>query len=308
MALTATRAGNDEATAVEGAMLLADGRRLAWRETGDPAGLALLALHGTPGSRIKFDIAGRPARALGLRIIAPDRWGYGNTSPHPSPTLEAFVEDMAALADHLGLARLAVLGVSGGGPYATAVATLLAERIAALALVAPVGPLAGEGVVMSRFHAFCFGPFARSAWAPAGTFGMFRAMLRASPRLGMTVAMARAGGPDRRVLASGVSERLGRTFIEGMKHGPAGPATDLRIFSQRWQLPLERATMPTRLWLGDRDRHVPLEAARLLARRLPRCDVVDLTGEGHLWIALNYDKVLGWTAEAARRTGDAARA
>ena len=277
---------------------LPDGRRLCWREGGDTAGRPLLALHGTPGSRLKFDVADAPGRAVGLRVISPDRWGYGGTDPHPAPTLAAFADDMRAFLDQLGIDRLAVLGVSGGGPYAAAVTSALGPRVGALALVAPVGPIAGERVAMGAFHAFCFRRLAHVPWATRRVFGGFRALLGASPRLGMRIAMSRAGPPDQRVLATGgVAERLGRTFAEGMRHGTAGPVTDMTLFGAPWGIALDGATAPARLWLGARDRHVPLAAARLLAGRLPRCEVVEMPDAGHLWVALEYPTVLGWVAE-----------
>ena len=281
----------------EGRVSLGGGRQMAWREVGDPAGLPVLALHGTPGSRLKFDVADQAARQLGLRIVSPDRWGYGETSPHPAPSLRAFAEDVRDLMDALALPRATLLGVSGGGPFAAALASLFPARIGAMALVAPVGPIAGEDVRMSAFHGFCF---RRLALQPAATrlvFRAFRRMLQANPRLGMGVVMARAPAADRRVLASdGVRERLGRTFLEGLRHGPEGPAIDMAIFGAPWGIPLALGNVPASMWVGLDDRNVPLAAARLLAARLPRCRTVELPGAGHLWVSLNYDKVLAWLA------------
>ncbi len=56
---------------------LGDGRTLGFKVYGDPAGAPLLFLHGTPGSRLKFAIGHAAGKALGLAIVAPDRWGYG---------------------------------------------------------------------------------------------------------------------------------------------------------------------------------------------------------------------------------------
>ena len=277
---------------------LNDQRRMAYRSWGPVDGFPLIALHGTPGSRLLFSVTEKHAHRLGLRIIAPDRWGYGGTDPHPAPDLRAFVADIAVFTRELGLDRFAVMGVSGGGPYATAVAACLPGRVAALALVAPVGPIAHEADrEITAFHRFCFGPFARSRLAQRVVFGFFRRALRISAPLGMRVAMARIGPADERILASaGVTSRLAATFNEGLRPGTAGPCTDLAIFGKPWAVPLADVRAPSRLWIGDADRNVPISAAKRLAARLPDCTLIGLPGEGHLWVSLNYAKVLGWIA------------
>jgi pimeloyl-ACP methyl ester carboxylesterase len=287
-----------EAASADGCLLLADGRSLAYRTFGDPAGRPVIALHGTPGSRLKFSAADEPARRLGLRLVAPDRWAYGRTSAHPAPSLAAFAGDMAALADRLGLAAFAVMGVSGGGPFAAATAALLPARVTALALVAPVGPMAGEDRAgVSAFHRFCFGPLARRPRAVGAVFGAFRGALGLWPRLGLRLGMLNVPRADRQVLATGdVAARLARTFSEGLRPGAGGPVIDLALFGAPWQVPLGDACMPARLWLGTADRNVPLVAAHRLAARLGRCETVTLEGEGHLWVALNYAEVLAWIA------------
>lgn len=280
---------------------LPDGRAFKLDRYGVPDGPAVLALHGTPGSRLKFSATHDHALRLGITVIAPDRWGYGGTDPHPAPSLPAFAQDIASLADILGLSTFAVLGVSGGGPYAAAVASSLPDRVSALALVAPVGPIAGlaQTPPMSLLHRLCFGPLGRSKATIAGAFLGLRGLLRISQRFGMAVAMTNVPRADRDVLAHpGVSERLAATFREGLAPGAAGPVTDLQMFTRPWPLDLAAANMSARLWLGSEDRNVPISAAEGLAARLPHCEIERLNGAGHLWVALHYDAVLAWIAHA----------
>src|SRR5690242_8758083 len=55
-------------------LMLPDGRRLGWDESGDPTGTPVVYLHGTPQTR-----QARPAdeELAGIRLIAFDRPGYG---------------------------------------------------------------------------------------------------------------------------------------------------------------------------------------------------------------------------------------
>ena len=113
--LTAEQPGADRTARVQ---RLADGRRIGYAEFGDPHGATVLALHGTPGSRLMFALTDRAARARGLRIIAPERPGYGLSDFRRGTSLAQTADDMTAFADALGLDLLAIIGVSGGGPFA----------------------------------------------------------------------------------------------------------------------------------------------------------------------------------------------
>lgn len=285
---------------------LGDGRHVAFARFGAMDGHPVLALHGTPGSRLKFAVADAAAKELGLALIAIDRWGYGATDPHPRPTLEAFVDDMSDLLARLGVDRFAVMGVSGGGPYTAALAARLGARVTAAALVSPVGPIAGK--VASRdlaaFHRFAFGAFPRHRWLMAMAFGAFRRALLRSPALAMKVVVARARPVDRLMMGDiTVGGRLAHSFRVGLAGGTRGMAIDMAIFAAPWGVDLAAAVAPSRIWIGGQDTSVPLAAVRVLARELPGATVVELPEAGHLWIARHYPEVLGWLAAASQRVG-----
>jgi pimeloyl-ACP methyl ester carboxylesterase len=285
----------------DGTIVLPGSRRLTYRSFGDLAGRPVIALHGTPGSRLKFSAADAAARLNGLRLIAPDRWGYGGSDTPPNPSLAAFADDIAALADRLGHRRFAALAVSGGGPYAVALAACYPQRVSALALFAPVGPIFGEALAMRPLHRFCFGPLAQRPRVVRAIFRGLRGLLRISPRLGLAAAMATVPAADRSILkAPGVVDRLAETFAEGLRPGASGPATDLAIFGAPWAVPIGAADVPARIWIGTDDRNVPISATQRLADALPRCELTSLDGAGHLWVALNYAAVLDWVSQASR--------
>ena len=80
---------------------LADGRRLAYAEYGDADGKPIFLFHGLPGSRLSWGLLpGEPIPA-GLRVIAPDRPGYGRSDSKPGRSLLDWSDDVAQLADAL---------------------------------------------------------------------------------------------------------------------------------------------------------------------------------------------------------------
>lgn len=94
---------------------LPDGRRLAWSEYGDPAGTPVVHCHGGMSSRLDARRLDEPARAVGARLICPDRAGIGRSGRAPGRRLRDWAADVAVLADHLGLAGFVVTGWSAGG-------------------------------------------------------------------------------------------------------------------------------------------------------------------------------------------------
>jgi pimeloyl-ACP methyl ester carboxylesterase len=101
---------------------LGDGRRLGYAERGDPGGRPLLYFHGWPGARVEARLADEPAKAAGVRLVALDRPGMGFSDFQRGRTFVDWSADVVEVADALQLDRFAVLGISGGGPYAAACA------------------------------------------------------------------------------------------------------------------------------------------------------------------------------------------
>ncbi|MDX2257511.1 MAG: alpha/beta fold hydrolase [Hyphomicrobiaceae bacterium] len=280
-------------------MILADGRCLCWQNFGEAGGYPVLALHGTPGSRLKFELAHGAAERAGLRLISPDRWGYGRSDAPARPDLSTFADDMAALLDENGVERCAVVGISGGGPFATAVAARLADRISALALVAPVGPLAEPGDLdgVSLFHRFAFRVLPHVPGGIATAFGVLGLALRAGPAVAIGLMAARAGRADWSVMADrDVRDHLARTFRAGLAPGVGGTVIDMRLFARPWTISPALVRASTCLWLGSEDRNVPRAAALRLACAIGDAEVRHLPGAGHFWVTAHFQEVLEWLA------------
>ena len=288
---------------------LPDGRLLGFCIYGDPSGLPVVFLHGTPGSRLQISLAHEACEQLGVALIAPDRWGYGLSEAPRAPKLSAYADDIAALMNHLGHARFCVGGVSGGGPYAAAVAANLASRVLAAAFVSPVGPIVDAGLKgsLSRGHRFNFTVLPRHPRLVASIFRGFRWSLRRTPRLAARLLTLRAARIDKRLIArQDVGQPMLGSFAEGLRTGTSGPAIDLTVFSQPWGIDLARIAAPARLWIGSADRDVPIAAARALAQRIPYCLVTELPDQGHLWVVANSAEVPAWLQTTARARIDAA--
>jgi 3-oxoadipate enol-lactonase len=72
----------------------------------------------------------------GLRVIRYDKRGHGLSQATPGPyAMKTLAEDLAALLDHLGVRRTAVVGLSVGGMIAQGLAALRPDLVSALVLM-----------------------------------------------------------------------------------------------------------------------------------------------------------------------------
>src|SRR4026208_1633629 len=95
---------------------------VAFEEYGAPTGVPVIFCHGWPSSRTMAQLADKPARALGVRIISPDRPGISGSSMHPDRKLSDWPSLVEQLVDNLEIGEFRILAISGGAPSASAAA------------------------------------------------------------------------------------------------------------------------------------------------------------------------------------------
>jgi len=182
-----------------------------WRPAGDPIGPTVLVLHGFLDSGATFEALGQLMASAGLRVVAPDLRGFGDSDRVGAGGYYHFpdyVADVADLADKLAdehPAPLAVVGHSMGGGIATLFAGALPDRVARLAVLEGWGPMHVEpdlAVDQMRRHLADLRKVER-AGRPIASLEEATARLAAThPRV------------DRDILA-GIAEKLTRCDAEG---------------------------------------------------------------------------------------------
>ncbi|MGZ4437341.1 MAG: alpha/beta fold hydrolase [Nocardioidaceae bacterium] len=276
-------------------MVLPDGRDLAWMELGAPDGAPVMVFHGTPGSRLQLVVGDAPSLAQGVRLIVPDRPGYGLSGHQRRRSLRSWAEDVRRLADHLGLARFAVAGLSGGGPHAVACAWFLADRVWAAAIISGVAPLTEQGSEAGMVPAdVALVRLARRS--PVLSLPLFAAMAALDRRWSerMLTMMERELGPaDAAVLRR---PEVRAAFLSDLKASSrttgVALAQDYALFAHDWGFRLEDITVPVHLWHGDADRDVPIAQGRRQAEAIPDAVLHECPGEGHLLGVERLEEIL----------------
>lgn len=275
---------------------LPDGRHLALNTFGDAGGFPVFYQHGFPGCRLEATLIEEPAARLGLRLLALDRPGYGGSDFQPLRQLSDWPADVAAVADHLGIERFAILGVSGGGPCALACASQLGERVAATGVVCGLGPLAGTGLLadMEWPARFSFSSMLRYPRLTEPFFLHLVGPLMARwPQLALAALSVASAPADRMALRdSQVRSKLMATLREAFRGGPRGAIHELQLYARNRGEAVAGITTPIRFWHGGMDRTVPISHSRFLAGQIKQARTTEYPQEGHFSLPVNRGQVI----------------
>jgi pimeloyl-ACP methyl ester carboxylesterase len=276
---------------------------LAVAEAGNPKGPAVVVHHGTPGSSLLWRGLVEDAEARGIRLLGYDRPGYGGSDPHPGRRAADAAGDVAAIADGLGIERLAVEGGSGGGPHVLACAALLPERVVAAASLAGVAPYPADGLDwlqgmgqdnLDEFAATLAGRDQLERFLKAQA----EAMLDADPEALAETLRSLLSPPDAAVCTGEVAEYILAATSSGIQEQLDGWIDDDFAFLSDWGFDLGAIEVPVQLWHGEEDRFVPIAHGWWLAQRIPGVDARLLESEGHLTIQLGrIGDVHAWLLE-----------
>ena len=260
---------------------LPDGRTMAIEEYGDPAGLPVLYFHGWPASRLEAGLI----PGLPVRVLAFDRPGYGRSSPQPGRTLLDWPQDVADVADRLGLGRFHIVGLSGGAPYATACAYALSDRVIGAALVCPVPPAHGmHPRAPGVGHLFRLG---RHPVLAHRLFSIVRPLLHRRIITPSTLVGGSLPASDRKCLDPKTLAGLARVWREGIGRSVQGALSDAQIYARDWQVPFGEINVPFDVWYGSEDSLIPLHALAPF-EAIPAMRLHVLPDEGHYSLAMRH--------------------
>jgi pimeloyl-ACP methyl ester carboxylesterase len=279
----------------ENVILLRDRRRLAYAEYGDTQGRPVLFFHGFPGSRLEASMTDAVARQRGLRMIAPDRPGFGLSDFQPHRRITDWPGDMTQLADALGIERFAVAGISGGGPYALACAEAIPERLTAAAVLSGVGPMDSAAAThgMSRQNRILFRLSRISPVVVRVPFVVMEQTVRHFPDRIAAQMMKTMPPPDRAVMQDPAMQQMFKEdAVEALRHGTKGAALEGWLYTRPWGFRLEDIRMRVHLWQGGADVNVPIAMGREMAARIPDCDARFYEDEGHMLAITHMDEII----------------
>jgi pimeloyl-ACP methyl ester carboxylesterase len=267
---------------------LPDGRTIDYHDSGDPTGRPIMFQPGTPNTRIMGRLWHPAAHATGTRLISISRPGYeGSTATTGRPTLSTPGRDTADLATLLHLDEYAVLGSSGGAPFAAATAATDPHRVRALGILAGTGPWRDLTDTTAE-------PEERACLALLDDGDLTGA------RAGMRHLIENIRQADLRELPAharldawltGDPQATDPTYratmadaLHAILNSTEGAVTDALALGAGWDIDPRHIQAPTLLWYGAADHTCPATHAHWYTERIPDTELVIFDDEDHLTV------------------------
>lgn len=286
-------------------LTLSDGRRLAYSELGDPNGIPIIHHHGMPGSRLDHEADPDFYRSLGIRLITPDRPGYGLSDPDPHRMLLDWPSDVAELADSLGIAKFGIVGLSGGGIYALGCAAAIPHRLTGVVVTGCPGPMQRPGALAQMRFLTRAGVVlgAHAPWLLEAGATVVSPLARRFPSFFVDHFNGGVPPADRQWLSMpSVNRGAAETLREALRQGVSGYVEDIRVLATPWGFDVHKIEAPVQLWHGDLDLVIPLHHGRFLASVIPSATLRICPGEGHMLMWNHLSEILiaaaGMTSQA----------
>ncbi|KAF2444755.1 alpha/beta hydrolase fold domain-containing protein [Karstenula rhodostoma CBS 690.94] len=286
-------------------LTLEDGRVLSFATYGSPVPrTSVFYFHSFASSRKEAKIWHTAAAKLGVRLVAPDRPGLGNSSFQLGRTFLDWPKDVIALANHLKIRTFYVVGWSGGGPYTLAcVKSIPKDRLAGAAVVSGLYPisLGTAGMMLGLRLMMLAGPWMNGVVSTITDVVVGKAARNPDPKV-YEEALAKAidGRPevDKRAM---LDEKNWPGFCEGtregLRQGGRGTAMENKLNGSAWgfeltSLKVGEGEIPLTLWHGIEDINCPATMTMKAKELLPGAKLNMMKGEGHVSFAFNHQETI----------------
>ncbi|MDH5660989.1 MAG: alpha/beta fold hydrolase, partial [Gammaproteobacteria bacterium] len=286
---------NAETETSSRSIMLPDGRRLTFQEYGDPNGTPMIFFHSVRGSQLEVEnLASQAAYENGIRLIAPNRPGYGLSDPKHLDTVLDYINDVTALTDSLGLKTFDVGGYVLGGLFAKAVTWAMPERVNRLLLIScgvtaktdedykNMIPLYKMSNKLAREL-----PKVIRMLSPILVRGMLRNPAKFLEQFATQLEPKEAALFE----SSSFSDRIIKALQDAAYQGSRHIGREVVLLNQPWGFDPAEIRVPVTLWYGDRDRHMPIILGEKLASTIPNCKLKVVEGAGHFMAYRHMNKI-----------------
>lgn len=282
-----------------------DGRLVEARRFGYAHEYPIFMLHGSPGHANDPIPRNLTLHLLGVNMISYSRPGYGVSDRHEGRHVADEAARIEAIADAYGVGQFSVIGRSGGGPSALAVAHLLPGRVRSVAVLAGPAPRASEPVAnwttgMSDLNRQLHSHATTDHQQLAEVIYTLAKETQANPRHLLDVLRPHFSDSDRATTDNGLfAPYLLQSYRNALSHGPYGWIDDVLALHRNWGFTLQETTMPTLLWYAEKDPFTPPDHGARLHEAVPNAEFVITPNKSHFESFELIQHAIAWCREHA---------
>lgn len=278
----------------EARIVLRDGRRLQFAEYGDPEGKPVIHLHGILGCRYERWPDDNLTKRLGVRLIIPDRPGYGRSEHIVDHGYLDFADDLVELVDHLNIQRCSIMGLSIGAIYGCAFAYKFPDRLDNIAMISSSPPFRSfadfSGMPPSLRLLIAFSKYLPTAARMTTEIAIKNACKNPQKFL----ANIPVGSSDRAVFSNiSLKTHIENCIIAGNKHRHTGFVQDILMAAEPWPFSVADVTTKIDFWHGTDDLHCPINRIMPVIEAMPNRRLYQIEGGGHFLIYKHWQEILG---------------
>jgi pimeloyl-ACP methyl ester carboxylesterase len=271
---------------------------------GDPDGIPVFLMHGTPGCRHDPRPREIVLYKLGIRLIGYDRPGYPGSDRMPSRTVADAADDVVTIADYFGFRRFSVVGRSGGAPQALACAALLKERVICAAALCSLAPYDAEGldwtVGMAVSNVRLYRDAEANLSALIATLNEQEGRIRNNSEGLLKWLWPELSDHDKEVIGDiALRKIIAQAHADALRDSADGWIDDVLALSRPWGFDLSDIEAPVRLWTGSDDVFSPPDHSYWLAKRIMTAEFEVAPGMAHFGAVEILPETLAWVASAA---------
>ncbi|MCU1658901.1 MAG: Pimeloyl-ACP methyl ester carboxylesterase [Pseudonocardiales bacterium] len=253
--------------------VLARGQVISFQEAGPAGGAVLLLMHGLASDSDTWDRAIGPLADRGLRVIALDLLGHGQSDkPAGGYLLGDFADSLAAFLEAVGIERATLCGHSLGGAIAVHFGYHYPDLVERLVLVS-AGGLGREVHPMLRAAALPGAPAMLELAMRPRLARMYR-----QPALHRALRLTPENLANLRRAGRALGDPPGRAAFFAALRGVIAPAGQRGSFIEMRYL---AEHVPTMLVWSERDDVIPVAHAHAARDHLPGSRLVVFPGGGH---------------------------
>ena len=275
---------------------LKDGRKLGYAEFGKTDGQPVFYCHGWLGGRLDFYITELYKKKLRCHIYALDRPGIGLSTFKEKREILDFPDDVVEIADHLGLDKFHILGMSGGGPYVAACAYRIPNRLLSAGIIGGAGPHKDTIKSMKNPNRILFSLLRRVPFLfKIILYPMWNRFLKMEFNEKTGKMLARQGmnlpEQDKIIYENPVFQKFLIDYLKDIlqQKTKKGAFMDGKLFTKEWNFKLKDIPKNLKfyIWHGEQDKNVSVEIGRYYEANLPNCEAYYYPDEAHLSVMVN---------------------